>query len=185
MARFTQDQPTQGQTTQNVNNGRRPQNHGKSPRPPRREERRSRGVSTRRLPRGKQQRGDNHRLNCTYAIDARRARVCSTASSVAVRFISRRSEAIDTTQATGEVIFVALAVSWIVTYFYNPAIIESNPLKDRLGYNNPWTTPGSSASRSRENSCRRATCSRSPTKISRRTRSESRRCHPRENPPAT
>ena len=33
---------------------------------------------------------------------------------------------------------------WTITYFYNPSVIESNPWKDRTGYNNfcvGWDTP--------------------------------------------
>ena len=39
--------------------------------------------------------------------------------------------------ATSELIFLSLAVAWIITWFTNPQVIASNPLKDRIGYNNP------------------------------------------------
>jgi hypothetical protein len=38
--------------------------------------------------------------------------------------------------AGGELFIVALAVSWTLTYFFNHESIVSNPLKDRVGYNN-------------------------------------------------
>lgn len=53
-------------------------------------------MPTRRLPRGKQQRGDNHRLKLTPSTRGRRG--ARRRRRVAVRFISRRSdssEAID------------------------------------------------------------------------------------------
>mmetsp|Transcript_18130 Transcript_18130/g.56610 ORF Transcript_18130/g.56610 Transcript_18130/m.56610 type:complete len:263 (-) Transcript_18130:127-915(-) len=46
--------------------------------------------------------------------------------------------------ATSELIFLSLAVAWIITWFTNPQVIASNPLKDRIGYNNPcvgWDDP--------------------------------------------
>lgn len=39
-------------------------------------------------------------------------------------------------KAGGEVLAILMVSSWIVTYFYNPDAIASNPLKRRLGYNN-------------------------------------------------
>mmetsp|Transcript_70841 Transcript_70841/g.230144 ORF Transcript_70841/g.230144 Transcript_70841/m.230144 type:complete len:292 (+) Transcript_70841:119-994(+) len=38
--------------------------------------------------------------------------------------------------AGGELLVLSMFVSWIITYFFNPAFIESNPLKDRAGFNN-------------------------------------------------
>jgi len=39
-------------------------------------------------------------------------------------------------KAGGEALAILFAFCWALTYFYNPAIINKNPLKDRLGYNN-------------------------------------------------
>lgn len=39
-------------------------------------------------------------------------------------------------QAATEVIALTLALSWILTFIFNPNVIASNPLLDRLGYNN-------------------------------------------------
>eukprot|EP00405_Crypthecodinium_cohnii_P012113 CAMPEP_0206430838 /NCGR_PEP_ID=MMETSP0324_2-20121206/7036_1 /ASSEMBLY_ACC=CAM_ASM_000836 /TAXON_ID=2866 /ORGANISM="Crypthecodinium cohnii, Strain Seligo" /LENGTH=293 /DNA_ID=CAMNT_0053896709 /DNA_START=215 /DNA_END=1096 /DNA_ORIENTATION=+ len=35
-----------------------------------------------------------------------------------------------------EIFVVVMVISWVLTYFFNPAVLESNPLKDRVGYNN-------------------------------------------------
>ena len=46
-------------------------------------------------------------------------------------------------KAAGEMLFLALVVSWVLTAAFNPQIIESNPLKSMFGYNNPcvgWDT---------------------------------------------
>mmetsp|Transcript_20603 Transcript_20603/g.64811 ORF Transcript_20603/g.64811 Transcript_20603/m.64811 type:complete len:436 (-) Transcript_20603:261-1568(-) len=46
--------------------------------------------------------------------------------------------------ASGQAIFLTIAMAWTIAYIWNPAIIESNPLKDRIGYNNPcvaWDAP--------------------------------------------
>jgi len=50
-------------------------------------------------------------------------------------------------KAAGETLVLALAIGWIVTFIYIPDIIKSNPLKDRLGYNNVcvgWDMPPAS-----------------------------------------
>ena len=39
-------------------------------------------------------------------------------------------------EAAGECFILMIAVSWAVTWTFNPDIITSNPLKDRVGYNN-------------------------------------------------
>jgi len=39
-------------------------------------------------------------------------------------------------EATGECFILMCLVSWLLTSIYNPAIIEKNLLKDRVGYNN-------------------------------------------------
>ena len=39
-------------------------------------------------------------------------------------------------EATGECFILMLLVSWILTYLFNPDVIENNPLKSRVGYNN-------------------------------------------------
>lgn len=50
-------------------------------------------------------------------------------------------------KAAGEVLFIALGLSWILTAIFRPETIRSNPLKDRLGYNNlcvGWDMPPAS-----------------------------------------
>jgi len=42
----------------------------------------------------------------------------------------------DFAAAGGELLVLAMLVSWSLTYLFNPSIIESNALKDRVGYNN-------------------------------------------------
>lgn len=42
----------------------------------------------------------------------------------------------DYLKAAGELLFLLFAVVWGVTYVWNPGVIEQNPLRDRLGYNN-------------------------------------------------
>ena len=39
-------------------------------------------------------------------------------------------------KAAGEGLFLALVISWIITFVFNPGVIQENPLKTRLGYNN-------------------------------------------------
>lgn len=46
--------------------------------------------------------------------------------------------------ASAQALALTLAISWTFTYYYNPSVIESNPLKDRTAYNNfcvGWDTP--------------------------------------------
>jgi len=38
--------------------------------------------------------------------------------------------------AGGELMVLTMMISWILTYFFNYQAIESNPLQDRVGYNN-------------------------------------------------
>mmetsp|Transcript_134486 Transcript_134486/g.339712 ORF Transcript_134486/g.339712 Transcript_134486/m.339712 type:complete len:262 (-) Transcript_134486:45-830(-) len=38
--------------------------------------------------------------------------------------------------AGGELLVITMILSWALTYFFNHDVIESNPLKDRVGYNN-------------------------------------------------
>jgi len=38
--------------------------------------------------------------------------------------------------ATGQILTFLFAIAWTLTWFYNPEIVRSNPLKDRIGYNN-------------------------------------------------
>ena len=50
-------------------------------------------------------------------------------------------------KASGELLFLALSLSWIITAIFRPEIIRSNPLKDRMGYNNfcvGWDLPPAS-----------------------------------------
>mmetsp|Transcript_138091 Transcript_138091/g.429235 ORF Transcript_138091/g.429235 Transcript_138091/m.429235 type:complete len:293 (+) Transcript_138091:2-880(+) len=42
----------------------------------------------------------------------------------------------DYAAAGGELLVLALISSWVITYFFNPAVIEKNRLKDVVGYNN-------------------------------------------------
>eukprot|EP00933_Yihiella_yeosuensis_P029422 TRINITY_DN23083_c0_g1_i1.p1 TRINITY_DN23083_c0_g1~~TRINITY_DN23083_c0_g1_i1.p1 ORF type:complete len:275 (+),score=37.19 TRINITY_DN23083_c0_g1_i1:33-857(+) len=42
----------------------------------------------------------------------------------------------DYASAGGDVLAIAMVLSWILTYYFLPEIIESNPLKDAVGYNN-------------------------------------------------
>jgi len=42
----------------------------------------------------------------------------------------------DFAAAGGELLVIAMLISWFLTYFFNPSIIESNELKARVGYNN-------------------------------------------------
>jgi len=42
----------------------------------------------------------------------------------------------DYAAAGGELLVLTMIISWIVTYLFNPAVIESNELKSRVGYNN-------------------------------------------------
>jgi len=42
----------------------------------------------------------------------------------------------DFAAAGGELLVFAMLLSWFLTYFFNPSVIESNALKDRVGYNN-------------------------------------------------
>ena len=47
-------------------------------------------------------------------------------------------------KAAGEGLFLTLLLSWLLTWIFQPHIIEKNPLKDRLGYNNVcigWDVP--------------------------------------------
>ena len=39
-------------------------------------------------------------------------------------------------QASFEVISATLGLSWVLTFIFNPTVMNDNPLKDRLGYNN-------------------------------------------------
>jgi len=39
-------------------------------------------------------------------------------------------------KAGSEIFGLLVVLSWILTFIYNPSIIEKNPLKDRVGYNN-------------------------------------------------
>lgn len=39
-------------------------------------------------------------------------------------------------KAGGEIFGLLVASSWVLTFIYNPSVIEKNPLKDRVGYNN-------------------------------------------------
>jgi len=39
-------------------------------------------------------------------------------------------------EAAGETFILMIAVSWILTWLFNPEVIHSNALKDRVGYNN-------------------------------------------------
>ena len=50
-------------------------------------------------------------------------------------------------KAAGETLGLALAIGWIVSLIFLPEVIKSNPLKDRLGYNNVcvgWDMPPAS-----------------------------------------
>lgn len=50
----------------------------------------------------------------------------------------------DYAAAGGELLVLALSISWGLTAIFNPAVIRSNPLQDRVGYNNlcvGWDTP--------------------------------------------
>jgi uncharacterized membrane protein (GlpM family) len=50
-------------------------------------------------------------------------------------------------KAMGEVLGIALVVGWIITGIFRREVIESNPIKDRLGYNNlcvGWDQPPAS-----------------------------------------
>uniref|UniRef100_A0A7S1RVB9 Uncharacterized protein n=1 Tax=Alexandrium catenella TaxID=2925 RepID=A0A7S1RVB9_ALECA len=42
----------------------------------------------------------------------------------------------DYAAAGGEMLILAMIVSWTLTFFFNPEVIEKNALKDRVGYNN-------------------------------------------------
>ena len=47
-------------------------------------------------------------------------------------------------KAMGELMFLVLAICWSITYLMLPDVIQQNPLKDRLGYNNlcvGWDVP--------------------------------------------
>jgi hypothetical protein len=46
-------------------------------------------------------------------------------------------------KASGELVAFALLGSWAITLLFNPAVVDHNPLKDRVGYNNAcvgWDT---------------------------------------------
>lgn len=50
----------------------------------------------------------------------------------------------DYAAAGGELLVLAMVLSWALTFAFNPKVVESNPLKDRVGYNNlcvGWDTP--------------------------------------------
>jgi hypothetical protein len=50
-------------------------------------------------------------------------------------------------KAAGETLGLALAIGWIFSLIFIPDVIKSNPLKDRLGYNNVcvgWDLPPAS-----------------------------------------
>ncbi|GFH43941.1 hypothetical protein CTEN210_00415 [Chaetoceros tenuissimus] len=50
-------------------------------------------------------------------------------------------------KASGETLALALATGWIISLIFNPEVIKSNPLRDRLGYNNVcvgWDLPPAS-----------------------------------------
>lgn len=38
--------------------------------------------------------------------------------------------------AGGELLVLTMIISWALTYFFNPTVIEANALKERVGYNN-------------------------------------------------
>lgn len=40
-------------------------------------------------------------------------------------------------KAGGETLALLVVLCWVITYMHNPDVIDSNPLKERLGYNNP------------------------------------------------
>lgn len=53
-------------------------------------------------------------------------------------------EPADYVKASGELIFIALGLSWAITAVARPDAIEDNPLKQLFGYNNPcvaWDVP--------------------------------------------
>jgi len=44
----------------------------------------------------------------------------------------------------GELLFLALSFSWLITLYFHPEVVENNPLRVRLGYNNlcvGWDVP--------------------------------------------